>query len=55
MKKTEIEIQKLREQIRKGLDLTFQKLLVQKKAENGVFIFSENGKIKIIKAVDISN
>ena len=31
MKKSEIDIQKLREQIRKGLNLTFQKLITQKK------------------------
>ena len=55
MKKSEIDIQKLREQIRKGLDLTFQKLVKQKKAQNGVFVLSENGQIKKIHAADISN
>ena len=55
MKKSEIDIQKLREQIRKGLDLTFQKLLTQKKAQNGSFVFSENGEIRKIRAADISN
>ena len=51
----ETDIQKLREQIRKGLELTFQKLLTQKKAHNGVFVLSEKGEIKWIKAVDINN
>lgn len=55
MEKSEIEIQKLREQIRKGLELTFQKLLAQKKAQNGIFVFSENGKIKKISASDINS
>jgi hypothetical protein len=55
MKKSEIDIQKLREQIRKGLDLTFQKLITQKKAQNGIFVLSENGQIKKISAADISN
>ena len=54
MKKSEIDIQKLREQIRKGLDLTFQKLVKQKKAQNGVLVLSENGQIKKINATDIS-
>lgn len=51
---TEQEIQKLREQIRKGLDLTFQKLLIQKKAQNGVFVLLEKGEIKRINAVDMN-
>lgn len=55
MKKNEIDIQKLREQIRKGLDLTFQKLITQKKAQNGVFVLSEKGQIKTINASDINN
>ena len=55
MKKSEIDIQKLREQIRKGLDLTFQKLVKQKKAQNGILVLSEKGEIKKIKAVDITN
>lgn len=42
-----------REKIKKGLDLTFQKLLKIKRANNGVFVFSENGVIKKIKATDI--
>lgn len=55
MKKTNSDIQKLRDQISKGLDLTFQKLVKQKKAQNGVLVFSENGQIKKIKASDLSN
>jgi len=43
----------IREKIRKGLDLTFKKLVAYKKKNNGVFIFSENGKIVTIKAKDI--
>ena len=55
MKKTEIDIHKLREQIRKGLDLTFKKLVTLKKAQNGILVLFEEGKIKKIKAADISN
>jgi hypothetical protein len=53
MKKNNIDIPKLREQIRKGLDLTFQKLIRQKKAQNGVLVLSEKGKIQKINAADI--
>lgn len=54
MKKSEIEIQCLREKIRKGLDLAFQRLIVQKKAHNGILVLSEGGQIKKISASDIS-
>ncbi len=53
MKKTEIDITQLREQIRKGLDLTFLRLIKQKKAQNGTFVLSENGQIKKISALEI--
>jgi hypothetical protein len=43
----------LREKIKKGLDLTFKKLLKAKRQTGGTFVFSENGKIKKIKASDI--
>jgi hypothetical protein len=55
MKKSETDIQNLRELIRKGLDLTFKKLLIQKKAQNGILVLSENGKIKKVSAAEISN
>jgi len=55
MKKTEIEIQHFRELIQKGLDLTFKKLLTQKKAQNGFLILSEKGKIKKVSAAEINN
>jgi len=55
MKKNSIDIQKLRDQISKGLDLTFQKLITQKKAQNGVLVLSVKGQIKKIKASDFNN
>lgn len=55
MKKTDADIQNLRELIRKGLDLTFKKLLTQKKAQNGFLVLSENGQIKKVSAAEISN
>jgi len=44
----------IREQVKKGLDLTFKKLLQSKRQTNGIFVLSENGIIKKIKASDIS-
>ena len=55
MKKNNVDIQKLRDQISKGLELTFQKLIKQKKAQNGVLVLSENGQIIKIKASDLPN
>ena len=52
MKRNEEDINKLRDLIRKGLDLSFQKLIIQKKAQNGILVLSENGKIRKIKAVE---
>lgn len=43
----------IREKIRKGLALTFERLLEYKRKNNGVLVFSENGKIVKIKANDI--
>jgi hypothetical protein len=54
MKKGEKEIQQLRELIRKGLDITFQKLVLQKRTTNGILILSEQGKIKKVNAAEIN-
>ena len=55
MKNNSLNNAELREQIKKGLDLTFKKLLKAKRQTNGIFVFSENGRIKKIKASDISD
>ena len=47
--------QKLKEQISKGLDLSFKKLVQQKQASNGILVLSEKGIIKKIKASDIKS
>jgi hypothetical protein len=54
MIKTNKTNSEIREQIKKGLDLTFKKLLKSKRQTDGTFVFSENGTIKKIKASDIS-
>lgn len=53
MKSSNIDQKKLKELIRKGLDLSFKKLVKQKQAEDGFLVFSENGKIVKVKATDI--
>ena len=53
MKKSSADNSELREQIKKGLDLAFQKLLKSKSQTDGFLVFSENGKIIKIKATDI--
>ncbi len=53
MEKSDINLQKLREKIRLGLEMTFQKLVAQKKAHNGFLVLSEEGEIKKINAADI--
>jgi hypothetical protein len=44
----------IREQVKKGLDLTFKKLLKYKRQTDGVLVLSEKGTIKKIKASEIS-
>lgn len=53
MKKSlKIDNNLLREKIRLGLDLAFKKLVAEKRRNNEVFVFSKNGKIVEIKAID---
>ena len=53
MKKVNQTNAEIREQVKKGLDLTFKKLLKSKRQSDGVFVLSERGSIKKIKASDI--
>ena len=54
MKKTDRNNSEIREQIKKGLDLTFKKLLKSKRQTDGILVLSENGAIKKVKASDIT-
>ncbi|MBK7884413.1 MAG: hypothetical protein IPJ81_11965 [Chitinophagaceae bacterium] len=54
MKTNNMTNAELREKIKKGLDLTFKKLLKSKRQTDGFLILSENGVIKKIKAKDIA-
>lgn len=53
MNNTCLTLQLLHEKISVGLDLTFRKLVAQKKKNSGTFVFSDQGKIIKVKAKDI--
>lgn len=53
MEKFDIKDEELLEKIKQGLDLTFKKLVKEKRKNDGVFVFCENGIIKEVKAKDI--
>lgn len=50
-----IDNTEIREKIMNGLDLTFKKLLEEKRKNDQEFVFSENGKIVTIKARDMKD
>ena len=49
----EQESREMREEILKGLELTFEKLVSEKKKSNADLAFVEDDKVITIKAVDI--
>jgi hypothetical protein len=53
MNNTILENSEIRERVKKGLDLTFEKLLKTKIQTNGTFVFSQNGIIRKVKASDM--
>jgi len=53
MSKEEKDLYDLKNKVDLGMKLSFKKLLKEKKANNGSFVFSKNGKIVTIKASDI--
>ncbi len=50
---SEIEVQQMEEKILRGIELAYQKLVEQKKRENGELVFSQDGKIVVVKACDL--
>ena len=48
-----VDPKKLKNLLQEGLEISFKKLVKQKQANNGYLVFSENGKIKEVKASDI--
>ena len=55
MENSDLNNEELLKKIEKGLDLTFKKLLKSKRQTDGVFVFSENGKIIKVKARDMKD
>jgi hypothetical protein len=43
----------IKERVKKGLDMTFEKLLRAKSLNNGIFVLSQNGIIKKVKASEL--
>jgi hypothetical protein len=53
MKNNILENTDIKERVKKGLDMTFEKLLKAKIQANGFLVLSQNGVIKKIKASDL--
>lgn len=53
MKNNTLDNADIKERVKKGLHLTFEKLLKEKIKSNGIFVFSQNGVIKKVKAADM--
>ena len=47
------EIEEMREKILKGIALAYERLVEQKKKEDGELVFSKDGKIVTVKARDL--
>jgi len=52
MENKEWTLDELHDKIKQGLELAFKKLVAEKRKNNEVFVFSRNGKIVEVKAVD---
>lgn len=50
---SELETRELRENILNGLNLTFQKLVTEKKRDNSELAFADQDKVVKVKAVEI--
>ena len=53
MKNSILKNSDIKERVKKGLDMTFEKLVKTKSQTNGIFVLSQNGIIKKIKASDL--
>lgn len=52
---SEQEVREFEENIVKGANIAFQRLVSQKKKENGELVFSRNGHIFRVKAADLED
>ena len=53
MKNSILKNSDIKERVKKGLDMTFEKLIKTKSQTNGTLVLSQNGIIKKIKASDL--
>jgi hypothetical protein len=53
MKNNKRENADIKERVKKGLDLTLEKLLKTKSQNNGILVLSQNGIIKKVKASEL--
>ncbi|CAN5560978.1 hypothetical protein BH11BAC5_BH11BAC5_44430 [soil metagenome] len=53
MKNKILENADIKERVKKGLDMTFQKLLKTKSQTNGIIVLSQNGIIRKVKASEL--
>jgi len=54
MNRNKLNITELRSKILKGIDLAVERLIHKKQKEDGELVFSQNGKIVIVKAKDLA-
>lgn len=50
---SKVDVIELSEKIIKGLELSFDKMLIQKQKQNEELVFERNGKIVLVKAEDL--
>jgi hypothetical protein len=50
---SKVDVAELSEKIIKGLELSFDKMLIQKQKQNEELVFERNGKIVLVKAEDL--
>jgi len=54
MDKNKIDTTDLRNKILQGIDLAVERLFRKKQKEDGELVFSQNGKVVIVKAKDLA-
>lgn len=54
MSKDKLNIADLRSKILKGIDLAVERLILKKQKEDGELVFSQNGKVVVVKAKDLA-
>ena len=50
---SKVDVEELSEKIIKGLELSFDRMLIKKQKQNEELVFERNGKIVLVKAEDL--